>query len=264
MKTNTLAIFILFFAFSHSLISQSKPRLSYGVWVEDSLGVEFKFPRAWYKKVERSPSNMIAQFTKDEAIILRVDSQQRGKNWDVDRFIEEILDQFIIKYPDLNVIQELRLEDGYQGFDEAHFLVAHYKENNELITNRFIFAKKDQVYLITQAKVIRKHYYKYRSEVDLFMKSLKWESVPGNRWRNDSLNYLSPSEHETTIRYIGESLRPKRNRKTRFNSNMEYRPGMKEEIREENNPRPIRDVEPGKNPPPGGVTPVSDPEPKPL
>jgi hypothetical protein len=202
----------------------SQPRLSYGLWVEDSLGIEFKFPRAWMKQVQRSPSNLIAQFTKDESIILRVDSQRRTGEWDADRFTEETLDQFIIKYPDLKVIQELRLEEGYQGFDEAHFLVAHYRENGELITNRFLFLRKENNYFITQAKVIRKEYHKYRSEVDLFMKSLTWNQIPRDRWRNDSLNYLTPSDHETTINYIRDSLKPNRAKNQRFNSTLEYNP----------------------------------------
>jgi hypothetical protein len=242
----------------------AQPRLSYGLWIEDSLGIEFKYPRAWMKQVQRSPSNLIAQFTKDETIILRVDSQRRTGDWDADRFAEETLDQFIIKYPDLKVIQELRLDEGYQGFDEAHFLVAHYRENGELITNRFLFLRKENNYFITQAKVIRKEYHKYRSEVDLFMKSLTWNQIPRDRWRNDSLNYLSPSNHETTINYIRDSLRPIRERNQRFNSTLEYNPNI---IKDQNNMdsrRPIRDIEPGQNPPPGGVTPISDSNPDPI
>lgn len=262
MKFYSLAILlnILFIGFS----VQAKPRLSYGVWVEDSLGIEFKYPRAWFKHVDRSPANMTAQFSKDDSIILRIDSQQRSENWDVDRFIEETMDQFIVKYPDMEVIQELRLDEGYQGFDEAHFLVAHYREGGELITNRFIFAKKNQEYFITQGKVIRKNYHRYRAEVDLFMKSLKWESVPHDRWRNDSLNYLSPSNYETTIQYIKNSLRPKRNHQKKFDSSLEYRPENLQRPTESDPRRPIKDMEPGKNPPPNGVQPVSDPNPTPI
>ncbi|MCC5814700.1 MAG: hypothetical protein JJT78_08090 [Leptospira sp.] len=245
--------------------TKAQPRLSYALWVEDSLGIEFKFPRAWMKQVQRSPSNLIAQFTKDDSIILRVDSQKRTGDWDADRFAEETLDQFIMKYPDLKVIQEVRLDEGYQGFDEAHFLVAHYKENGELITNRFLFLRKDTNYFITQAKVIRKEYHKYRSEVDLFMKSLIWNQIPRDRWRNDSLNYLTPSDHETTINYIRDSLRPSRVKNQRFNSALEYNPTIiKDQNSNTESRRPIRDIEPGQNPPPGGVTPISDTNPDPI
>lgn len=243
----------------------SQPRISYGVWQEDSLGIEFKFPRAWFKKVDRSPTSMTVQFAKEDSAILRLDFQIRNGDWDVDRFVEESLDQFIKKYPDLSVIQEVRLEEGYQGFQEAHFLVAHYRERGELITNRFIFTRKDSYFFIIQAKVIRKKYYSFKNDVDLFMKSLTWDSVPSNRWRNDSLNYLSPSTHEATIRKIRDASRQEKESNFRFNSSLEYRP-YENPVREiETDPkRPIRDIEPGRNPPEGGVQPVVDSTPDPL
>lgn len=243
----------------------SQPIISYGIWQEDSLGIEFKFPRAWFKKVDRSPTSMTVQFAKADSTILRLDFQIRNGDWDVDRFVEESLDQFIRKYPDLSVIQEIRLEEGYQGFQEAHFLVAHYREGSEMITNRFIFTRKGTYFYIIQAKVIRKKYYSFKTDVDLFMKSLAWNSIPSNRWRNDSLNYLSPSTHETTIRYIQETSRPEKESNYHFNSSLEYRPNENPVREMETDPkRPIRDIEPGKNPPEGGVQPVVDPTPGPL
>ncbi|WCL49936.1 hypothetical protein [Leptospira sp. GIMC2001] len=243
----------------------NNPVPSYGTWIEDSLGLEFQYPRGWFKTIERSPSNLVVMLEKDNKAILRIDTQERPKNWDTDRFIEENLDLYLRKFPDLRVIQEVRLGNEYNGFDEAHFLVIHYHEDNSLVTNRFIFAKKDTDYFIIQAKVIRKHYYTYRNEVDLFMKSFHWESPSRTRWRNDSLSYLNPSQDETTIKYIRDTLRPKESNSNFFRPSNSFTPNA-DSPSSENSKRPIRDLEPGKNPPSGGVepVPVQEPSPEPI
>lgn len=263
----TLSTILLAVGLASTLPAQ-EPRMSYGIWVEDSLEIEFRFPRAWGKKVDRSPSSMTAEFAKDDEAVLRFDFQTRSGDWDVDRFVEETLDQFLRRHPDIRVIQEIRLEEGFQGFQEAHFLVAHYQEGRDLITNRFLFTRKNQNFYITQAKVLRKKYHLYKPEVDLFMKSVEGKAIPRNRWRNDSLNYLNPSSHETTIRYIRDSLRPQEGQQTPARSSLEYRPQpvtpAMERPTDLDPRRPIRDLEPGRTPPDSGIRPVSEPTPDPI
>jgi hypothetical protein len=224
-------------------------RMSFGVWIEDSLQLSFRYPRAWIKKVDRSPSNMTVEFQKSGEIILRLDSMVRQAEWDVDRFIEENLDLFLKKYPDLKVIQELRLPVGYQGFEEAHFLVLHYFEDEELITNRILFARKGRAYFVIQSKIIRKLYHKYRSEVDLFTKSVALQQPPRDRWRNDSLTYLNPSIYESTIQYIQQALRPgqKIMGDPWLNASPENsQKAIVDSPLEKDPKRPVRDLEPGR------------------
>ncbi len=260
----------LFYLFLFTLLGclplASGTGLSYSEWIEDSLGISFQFPRAWIKKVERTPQTLTVEFSKHNSIVLRFDNQIRSSEWDVDRFIEETLDLFLITYPDLQIVREIQLPDGYQGFDRAHFLVAHYKENGEWITNRFLFANKGNQYFISQVKAIRKFYKQYQRESDLFMKSLRINDITMERWRNDSLNYVDHSSNEATVRYIRDSLRPRFRDSENLRSRMEFRPSITTPDRL-NTPsssgesrRYIRDIEPGRNPEKTGISPVTDEE----
>ncbi|MDF3819565.1 hypothetical protein P3G55_06625 [Leptospira sp. 96542] len=183
--------------------------LSAATWVEDSLGVSFEFPRGWMKAVQRHPETAKIQFAKsNREAVLQIDAVKRTKDYDIDRFIEETVDTFLAKYPDLKVVREKNVENDVLGFDESVFLVMHYKEHKTLITTRFVFHRKGNIYYVLQAKTPRSQFTKYAKDLDLVMKSFKRESRPRNRWRNDSLGYLDPKKEEKIIQYISITIRP--------------------------------------------------------
>lgn len=231
--------------------------LSYGIWIEDSLGIQFQYPRAWIKKIERTPYNLIVQLEKNNSAVLRLDTQTREVNWDLDRFIEENVDLLLRRHPDMQIMQERILEEGYNGFDSAHFVLIHYKEDGELISNRFVFARKSNSYFVIQSKIIRKEFSKYKREADLFMKSIISERPAINRWRNDSVSYLNPAYDEGTIRFIQDSLKQTQSNSLNQGNRLQgVEPKLGKEENKGEDKRPIKDMEPGTNPPKGSVEPV--------
>lgn len=252
-RTVLVVIFCLCLLPGHSF-AEPIQEVSYGIWIEDSLAINFQYPRAWIKKVERTPYNLILQLEKNNEAVLRLDTQTRETNWDLDRFIEENVDLILRRHPDMQIKQERILEDDYNGFDNAHFVLIHYKEEGELISNRFLFTRKANTYFVIQSKIIRKEFTKYKAEADLFMKSIVSERPSANRWRNDSLSYLNPAYDEATIRFVQDSLR-----QTKTNSKIEgdrlqgVEPKLGKETTDSEEKRPIKDMEPGKNPPAGSV-----------
>lgn len=180
-----------------------------GVWIEDSLGISFEFPRGWGKGVLRGEESARIQFFKaNREAVIQIDALKRGKEYDLDRFIEETIDQFLQKYPDLKVVREKKVEEDVPGFEDSTFVVLHYHEQSSLVSNRFLFHKKGNVYFVIQAKTPRKKFGFYSKDFDLVMKSFRLEPRPRLRWRNDSLAYLDSKENESLVQYIGITIRP--------------------------------------------------------
>jgi len=180
-----------------------------GTWIEDSLGFAFEYPRGWSKAVLRNHDTARIQFAKaNREAILQIDVVRRTKEYDLDRFIEESIDTFLQKYPDLKVVREKSLEEEIPGFDETVFLVLHYTENKIIVSNRFLFHKKGNMYYVIQAKTPRKQYGIYARDLDLIMKTFRMEPRARYRWRNDSLSYLDPVKDEKAIQYISITIRP--------------------------------------------------------
>lgn len=183
--------------------------LEAATWVEDSLGFAFEYPRGWAKSVLRHADTVRIQIAKtNREAILQIDVARRTKEYDIDRFIEETVDTFLIKYPDLKLVREKVLENEIAGFDESVFVVLHYTENKQTISNRFLFHKKGGMYFVIQAKTTRVLYAKYAKELDMVMKSFRREPRAKNRWRNDSLAYLDPIKDERLIQYVSITIRP--------------------------------------------------------
>ncbi len=183
--------------------------LTAGVWIEDSLGVSFEFPRGWGKGILRTEETARIQFFKaNREAVIQIDALKRGKEYDLDRFIEETIDQFLQKYPDLKVVREKKVEEDVPGFDDSTFLVMHYHEQSSLVSNRFLFHRKGNLYFAIQAKTPRKKFGHYSKDFDLVMKSFRMEPRPRLRWRNDSLAYLDARENEPLVQYIGITIRP--------------------------------------------------------
>jgi hypothetical protein len=257
----TIALLFLF----SGLSANPNTNLSYGTWVEDSLNISFQYPRAWVKKVERTPYSLILLLEKNKEAVLRLDTQTREKSWDLDRFIEENVDLLLQKHPNMQIMQERKLADNYNGFDAAHFVLIHYKEQGVLITNRFLFTRKANNYYVIQSKIVRSEFSKYKNEADLFMKSVIYERSDSERWRNDSLSYLNPANDEATIRFIKESIRQSKWNIVSDGDRLQgYEPKMETDSSEGRPKRPIKDVEPGKNPPEGSVEPVELDSPGPI
>ncbi|TGL72885.1 hypothetical protein [Leptospira jelokensis] len=178
-------------------------------WVEDSLGFAFEYPRGWAKSVLRHADTVRIQIAKtNREAILQIDVARRTKEYDLDRFIEETIDTFLTKYPDLKLVREKVLENEIAGFDESVFVVLHYTENKQTISNRFLFHRKGGMYYVIQAKTTRVLYSKYGKELDTVMKSFRREPRMKNRWRNDSLAYLDPKKDERLIQYVSITIRP--------------------------------------------------------
>ncbi|GBF51774.1 hypothetical protein LPTSP4_33120 [Leptospira ryugenii] len=197
----TLRIVFLLFFLSYPLMA--------GTWIEDSLGFAFEFPRGWNKAVLRNSETARIQFYKsNREAVLQLDVVRRTKEYDLDRFIEESIDLFLKRYTDLKVVREKMLEDQFPSFDESVFLVLHYHENKTLVTNRFLFHKKGNMYYVLQTKTPRNRYNQYAKDFDLIMKSFRMEPRIRTRWRNDSLAYLDPVRDEKAIQYISITIRP--------------------------------------------------------
>ncbi|TGL60070.1 hypothetical protein EHQ58_06110 [Leptospira ognonensis] len=180
-----------------------------GTWIEDSLGFAFEFPRGWSKAVLRNAETARIQFAKSNRdAILQIDIVRRTKEYDLDRFIEETVDTFLKRYPDLKVVREKVLEEDMQGFDESVFLVMHYSEKKTVISNRFLFHKKGGMYYVIQAKTPRIRFQNYARDLDMMMKTFRMEPRIKSRWRNDSLAYLDPVRDEKAIQYISITIRP--------------------------------------------------------
>ncbi|WP_210416326.1 hypothetical protein [Leptospira idonii] len=200
MKVRVLLISILFLG--------TVPAFA-GTWIEDSLGFAFEYPRGWSKAVLRNAETARIQFAKtNKEAILQIDVVRRTKEYDLDRFIEETIDTFLRKYPDLKVVREKSLEEEIPGFDETVFLVLHYIENKMVVSNRFLFHKKGNMYYVIQAKTPRARYGVYAKDLDLIMKTFRLEPRARYRWRNDSLAYLDPVRDEKAIQYISITIRP--------------------------------------------------------
>ncbi len=192
---------LLALIYSHSVFA--------GTWIEDSLGFAFEFPRGWSKAVLRNAETARIQFAKSNRdAILQIDIVRRTKDYDLDRFIEETVDTFLKRYPDLKVVREKILEEEMQGFDESVFLVMHYTEKKAVISNRFLFHKKGNMYYVLQAKTARIRYQNYSRDFDMIMKTFRAEPKIRYRWRNDSLAYLDPVRDEKAIQYISITIRP--------------------------------------------------------
>jgi hypothetical protein len=200
MKTRILFV-LLALSTSGSLIA--------GTWIEDSLGFAFEFPRGWSKAVLRNAETARIQFAKaNRDAVLQIDVVRRTKEYDLDRFIEETIDTFLKKYPDLKVVREKVLDEEMQGFDESVFLVLHYSERKTIISNRFLFHKKGNIYYVIQAKTPRIRFQQYARDLDMIMKTFRMEPKVRTRWRNDSLAYLDPVRDEKSIQYISITIRP--------------------------------------------------------
>lgn len=225
-----------------------------GTWIEDSLGFAFEFPRGWTKSVQRFQETAKIQFAKaNREAILQIDSVKRTKDYDLDRFIEETIDTFLKRYPDLKVVNEKRLTNEVSGFEESSFVVIHYTENKVLISNRFLFHKQGGSYFVIQAKTPRALFSKYAKDLDLVMKSFRREARTRLRWRNDSLAYLDPVKDERIIQYVSITIRPIDTFKPSSNSN------------DPNRDEWLFSVEGNKAPAPGeweSATPSQDSEPK--
>ncbi|XDD45899.1 hypothetical protein AB3N60_14440 [Leptospira sp. WS39.C2] len=183
--------------------------LEAATWIEDSLGFAFEYPRGWAKSVLRHADTVRIQIAKsNREAILQIDVARRTKEYDLDRFIEETVDTFLTKYPDLKLVREKVLENEIAGFDESVFVVLHYTENKQTISNRFLFHRKGGMYYVIQAKTTRVLYTKYGKDLDLVMKSFRREPRAKNRWRNDSLSYLDPIKDERLIQYVSITIRP--------------------------------------------------------
>lgn len=194
-------IILFSFIFSSSLFA--------GTWIEDSLGFAFEFPRGWTKSVQRYQETARIQFAKtNREAVLQIDAVRRTKDYDLDRFIEETMDTFLKRYPDLKVVKEKHLANEFSGFDESTFVVIHYTENKTLISNRFLFHKTGGSYFVIQAKTPRALFSKYVKDLDLVMKSFRREPRTKLRWRNDSLAYLDPTKDERIIQYVSITIRP--------------------------------------------------------
>jgi hypothetical protein len=180
-----------------------------GTWIEDSLGFAFEFPRGWSKAVLRNSETARIQFAKaNRDAVLQIDVVRRTKEYDLDRFIEETIDTFLRRYPDLKVVREKVLDEEMQGFDESVFLVLHYTERKTVISNRFLFHKKGNMYYVIQAKTPRVRFQLYARDLDMIMKTFRMEPKIKTRWRNDSLAYLDPVRDEKAIQYISITIRP--------------------------------------------------------
>lgn len=183
--------------------------LEAATWVEDSLGFAFEYPRGWAKSVLRYTDTVRIQIAKsNREAILQIDVARRTKDYDIDRFIEETVDTFLTKYPELKLVREKVLENEIAGFDESTFVVLHYTENKQTISNRFLFHRKGGMYYVIQAKTTRVLFSKYAKDLDMVMKSFRREPRSKNRWRNDSLAYLDPVKDERLIQYISITIRP--------------------------------------------------------
>ncbi len=201
----TMKKYLVLVLFSFSTSSS----LMAGTWIEDSLGFAFEFPRGWSKAVLRNSESARIQFAKaNRDAILQIDTVRRTKDYDLDRFIEETIDTFLKKYPDLKVAREKVLEEEMQGFDESVFLVLHYTEHKNSISNRFLFHKKGNIYYVLQAKTARSRFSLYARDLDMIMKTFRLEPRVKTRWRNDSLAYLDPIRDEKAIQYISITIRP--------------------------------------------------------
>jgi hypothetical protein len=200
MKTRVILVVLTLFT-SGSLFA--------GTWIEDSLGFAFEFPRGWSKAVLRNSETARIQFAKaNRDAILQIDVVRRTKEYDLDRFIEETVDTFLKRYPDLKVVREKVLEEEMQGFDESVFVVLHYTEKKAVISNRFLFHKKGNMYYVLQAKTPRSRFQQYARDLDMIMKTFRMEPKVRTRWRNDSLAYLDPVRDEKAIQYISITIRP--------------------------------------------------------
>ncbi|MBM9545495.1 hypothetical protein JWG40_00580 [Leptospira sp. 201903074] len=191
------------------LLCLTLSHLDAATWIEDSLSFAFEYPRGWAKSVLRHPDTVRIQFSKtNREAILQVDVARRTKDYDIDRFIEETVDTFLTKYPDLKLVREKMLENEVAGFDESVFVVLHYTEHKQIVSNRFLFHRKGGLYYVIQAKTPRAFFAKYSKDLDLVMKSFRRETRTKNRWRNDSLAYLDPIKDERIIQYISITIRP--------------------------------------------------------
>jgi len=180
-----------------------------GIWVEDSLGITFEYPRGYGKGVLRTEETARFQFFKpNREAVVQIDVLRRGKEYDLDRFIEETIDQFLTKYPDLKVAREKNVEEEIPGFDESTFLALRYIEGRHLVSNRLLFHKKGTFYFVIQAKTLRKKFGLYSQDFDTIMKTFRLDSRPKNRWRNDSLAYMDPKEQEALIQFLSVTIRP--------------------------------------------------------
>ncbi len=180
-----------------------------GTWIEDSLGFAFEFPRGWTKAVLRNAETVRIQFTKaNRDAVLQIDTVRRSKEYDLDRFIEETVDIFLQRYPDLKVVREKVMEEESQGFEESVFIVLHYMENKAIISNRLLFHRKANMYYVLQSKTPRVRYKLYSRDFDMIMKTFRMEPRVRTRWRNDSLAYLDPVRDEKSIQYISITIRP--------------------------------------------------------
>lgn len=191
------------------LLCLTLSQLDAATWIEDSLSFAFEYPRGWAKSVLRYPDTVRIQLSKtNREAILQIDVARRTKEYDIDRFIEETVDTFLTKYPDLKLVREKMLENEVAGFDESVFVVLHYTEQKQLVSNRFLFHRKGGLYYVIQAKTTRAQFAKYSKDLDLVMKSFRRETRTKNRWRNDSLSYLDPVKDERIIQYVSITIRP--------------------------------------------------------
>lgn len=246
-----IIIFLIYFITNYSIFSN--PEIPKSEWIEDSFQVRFEFPRAWFKKVIREKNLLIVEFSKQKSIILRFEALNLNKTIELDRFIENQLENLLNYYPDLKVLKEVSLHTDTNGFHESRILLIRYTEQNVPISSRLFFARFENIYYIGHTKVIAKKFPEFKNEINLFLKSIQKEDNFEGRWRNDSIDYISNNE---LIQYI-ENLNKNQNYSTLTDINSSIS-DIKYKSAPSTSNRYINDIEPGQNPQKKEILPVDD------
>ena len=162
-------------------------------WVEDYYGFQFEFPRGWHKNVVIGEDSGRIELSMPEAATVTFDVYTQDETFDLDRYIEFRLDEIVKTYGKIKVKQEIRFGPA-RGFDNTVFLVVHYKEKEETVSNRFFFSRHGQRYYTVHCRTNLKKYPEFKKPFDLMMKSFRSRVYDGVEWRNDSLNYVNKAE----------------------------------------------------------------------
>ena len=184
-KKKIILLIILFFTLIASVIYA-------GTWIETDYRIRFDFPRAWSKRAVKKNDKLIITLSKYHRAFIILEAIQIKRPFNLDRFIEDDLDEYLATYDSVEVEKELVVRGKIPSMSgQSIYIVLSYEANGQSISDRLLYIRNGSFYYVFRFRSFRGEYAIYKSSFQVVVDSIKISQIsrPG-QVRNDSKFYM--------------------------------------------------------------------------